>query len=178
VEHGLTGNCTVIPAENYVVQAVTGCNGTWSGTAPYITGIITAPCTVTATFAVIDATAPITTASSVGGTFATSQNIILSCSDTDGSGCAATYYCLGSGCAPTTLYTGPIVIADSQILRFYSVDNSGNGETIRQESYIITNQVAAVPALSLPVSLLLMVGLSGILMWLERKRMTDSKIQP
>ena len=41
----------VINAESgYKINTVTGCNGLWTGTNPYITGPITADCTVEATF--------------------------------------------------------------------------------------------------------------------------------
>ncbi|MEW6570083.1 MAG: LamG-like jellyroll fold domain-containing protein, partial [Nitrospirota bacterium] len=50
VSHGSTTSFTVTPNAGYQTVSVTGCGGTWAGTNPYITGSVTADCTVTATF--------------------------------------------------------------------------------------------------------------------------------
>ena len=55
-----------------------------------------------------------------------------------GSGCQTTYYCMGAGCNPTTVYSGLINISSSTILRFYSKDNANNSESIKTETYTIT----------------------------------------
>ncbi|MBI4690780.1 MAG: chitobiase/beta-hexosaminidase C-terminal domain-containing protein [Nitrospirae bacterium] len=87
-----------------------------------------------------DTTPPTTTASPAGGTYASAQSVILSCNDGGGSGCANTYYCTGTGCTPTTIYTGALNISNSTDLRFYSIDNAGNSETTKTETYIIQSQ--------------------------------------
>ncbi|MEW6570086.1 MAG: alkaline phosphatase [Nitrospirota bacterium] len=53
VKYGNGQSFAVTPNTGYHVVSVTGCEGTWTGTNPYITGLITADCTVTATFAAI-----------------------------------------------------------------------------------------------------------------------------
>jgi streptogramin lyase len=85
----------------------------------------------------IDTTPPTTTASPAGGTHSSAQSVVLPCYDGSGSGCQATYYCFGSGCNPTTLFAGPITISSSDVLRFYSKDNSNNSESVKTETYII-----------------------------------------
>jgi alpha-tubulin suppressor-like RCC1 family protein len=85
----------------------------------------------------VDTSAPVSSASVAGGAYNTSKSVTLSCSDTGGSGCATTYYCLGTGCAPTTLYSSTITIAASTDLRFYSKDTAGNSETVKTITYTI-----------------------------------------
>jgi outer membrane protein assembly factor BamB len=50
VDDGATTAFTVTPAPSYVIESVSGCNGTLEGSV-YTTGAITGDCTVTATFA-------------------------------------------------------------------------------------------------------------------------------
>ncbi|MFA7062347.1 MAG: chitobiase/beta-hexosaminidase C-terminal domain-containing protein, partial [Pedobacter sp.] len=64
-----------------------------------------------------------------------------------GSGCAATYYCLGTGCTPTTLYSGPVNVSASTDIRFFSTDNRGNSETAQTSTFTIASGAAPVPAL-------------------------------
>jgi uncharacterized iron-regulated membrane protein len=94
--------------------------------------------------------------------------------DTGGSGCSATYYCLGSGCSPVTLYTGSISITSDQVLRFRSIDNAGNPEAVLEASYTITSATGggevAVPGMSLLLILVLTLSMSGYLFWNDRKR--------
>jgi len=87
----------------------------------------------------IDVTLPETTPSAPGGTFTTPQDITLNCNDGTGSGCFRTYYCLGTGCSPTAVFsvTSPISITESADLIYYSVDNAGNSEAIQTATYII-----------------------------------------
>jgi len=87
---------------------------------------------------VLDTALPTTTASPGSGTYTSAQNITLSCSDGTGSGCSTTYYCLGSGCSPTTVYIGAIGVTGSTVLRFYSKDNAGNNESVKTETYTIS----------------------------------------
>ena len=86
----------------------------------------------------LDATPPLTTATPSMGNYTSPQGITFSCNDGAGSVCAATYYCLGTGCSPATLYTGDtITIAGSTDLRYYSVDQAGNSEGVKTASYVI-----------------------------------------
>jgi len=84
-----------------------------------------------------DTTAPTTTASPAGGTYSSAQSVTLTCNDGSGSGCKTTYYCLGSGCNPNTIYSGSINISSSIVLRFYSTDNADNSESVKTETYTI-----------------------------------------
>ena len=90
----------------------------------------------TAAYSITMAT-PKTTAAPAGGVFSAAQNVTLSCNDGSGPGCGSTYYCLGSGCTPTTLYSFPVAVTGSQILRFYSKDTAGNSEPVSQASYTL-----------------------------------------
>ncbi len=86
-----------------------------------------------------DSTPPVTTASPVGGSYVSNQQVSLSCDDGSGSGCATTYYTT-DGSDPTTssnVYSGVITITTNITLKFFSVDNDGNTETIKTETYII-----------------------------------------
>jgi hypothetical protein len=85
-----------------------------------------------------DTTPPTTTASPAGGTYNSSQSVTLTCNDGAGSGCDTTYYCLGLGCNPTTVYGGSINISSSTDLRFYSTDNANNTGSVNTETYTIS----------------------------------------
>lgn len=89
---------------------------------------------------VIDLTPPVTTANPLGGSYESAPLVTLSCGDGTGTGCSRTYYCVGANCNPATLYTGPVPINDSAVLRFYSVDNAQNSETIVTRSYVNPTQ--------------------------------------
>ncbi len=91
-----------------------------------------------------DLTPPVTTATPAGGTNTGALDVTLSCSDAGGSGCAATYYCLGTGCTPTTPYVSPITIAATTDLRFYSTDLAGNDEAVATAAYTILPPDATV----------------------------------
>lgn len=84
-----------------------------------------------------ETTPPLTTPSPLMGTYGTAQNVALACLDGAGSGCAATYYCQGSGCTPTNLYSGPVSIATTTTLSFYSTDLDGNSEQVRTYAYTV-----------------------------------------
>lgn len=81
-----------------------------------------------------DKTAPVTSASPEGGTYNAPVQVTLQTNEE-----ASTYYTT-DGSDPTiqsALYTGPIQITDDTILRYFSLDPSGNSETIKQEIYVI-----------------------------------------
>ncbi|NVJ04040.1 chitobiase/beta-hexosaminidase C-terminal domain-containing protein [Myxococcus sp. AM001] len=85
-----------------------------------------------------DRTAPTTTASPAGGNYWSAQSVVLSCTDdAEGSGCAGTYYTV-DGSAPTTSstrYVGPISVAATTTLRYFSLDLAGNVELAKTEQY-------------------------------------------
>jgi len=90
----------------------------------------------------IDTTPPSTTVSVAGGIYPSAQSVTLTCSDAGGTGCASTFYCLGSGCTPNTTFNAPIPISFSTELRFYSGDRAGQIESIKTASYTITDEKA------------------------------------
>ncbi|MFY0571408.1 chitobiase/beta-hexosaminidase C-terminal domain-containing protein [Archangium lansingense] len=87
----------------------------------------------------IDTAAPITTATPAGGLFNVSQSVVLSCNDGTGSGCTATHYTL-DGSTPTTsspTYSAALSITTTTTVKFFSVDQAGNSEAVRTETYNI-----------------------------------------
>ncbi|MEM4598484.1 MAG: chitobiase/beta-hexosaminidase C-terminal domain-containing protein [Candidatus Diapherotrites archaeon] len=91
----------------------------------------------------IDNTAPTTSASAkksddtnytFGEWSKLNVTVTLECSD-ETAGCDKTYYCFGSGCNPTTIYSSPITISSegTTYLRFYSEDNAGNSESVQEK---------------------------------------------
>jgi hypothetical protein len=83
---------------------------------------------------------PLTTATPAGGLLnnQTLTPIVLRCEDA-GAGCAATYYTT-DGTEPTeasSLYNGPIAIAASGVLKYFSIDNVDNREAVRTETYTV-----------------------------------------
>lgn len=83
----------------------------------------------------IDTAAPVTSAT-IGRAAGTTRWVTLQCDDV-GAGCAATYYTL-DGSDPSSQsarYDGPIAVNNSATLRFLSLDQAGNEESIRVESY-------------------------------------------
>ena len=91
-----------------------------------------------------DTNAPQTSASVPGGLYNSPQNVTLTCVD-DGSGCSMTFF-TNDNSEPdenSEEYTGPITISSTATLRFFSIDKSGNQETVKSETYTITiDQVA------------------------------------
>ncbi|NVN92405.1 MAG: hypothetical protein HXX11_17645 [Desulfuromonadales bacterium] len=83
-----------------------------------------------------DATPPTSSVSPAAGAYASSQTINLSC--TDNTACANTYYCWGSSCTPTSLYSVPITI-QANTLRYYSTDTLSNSESVKSSAYTITS---------------------------------------
>jgi hypothetical protein len=93
---------------------------------------------------VIDSTAPTTMASPAGGSYDTALNVTLTCDDGAGTGCQATYYTT-DGSTPTessSVYSSPIRVDRPLTLKFFSVDQQDNTETVRSESYTFTADVA------------------------------------
>lgn len=93
-----------------------------------------------------DTIAPVSSVSLEGGTYTPVHEVELSCADEDGgSGCAVTYYYLitvGGGGAPpavASVYTGPITIAfeGTTELKYFSIDDAGNRESVQTVEYII-----------------------------------------
>ncbi|GEM_PF-3107567 len=102
---------------------------------------------------IIDKNAPITTASSAGGTFNSTQNVTLSCSDGIGTGCDVIYYTLNGatpvpGADGTSVYlSSPITIIMTKTLKFFSKDKAGNNEAVKALNFTI-DKVAPVTTAS------------------------------
>ncbi|MDH4164328.1 MAG: chitobiase/beta-hexosaminidase C-terminal domain-containing protein [Nitrospirota bacterium] len=96
-----------------------------------------------------DAAAPVTTASPAGGSYTAPQNVVLTCLDVAGSGCAETYYSV-DGSEPTqssARYTGPITIDGTATLKFRSIDAAGNLEQrVASEVYSLVAASATLAA--------------------------------
>jgi hypothetical protein len=88
---------------------------------------------------VLDTTPPITAASVPGGIYGAPQSVELFCVD-DSSGCNSTYYTT-NGSTPDTSsprYSGPIPVAQSMTLKFFSIDAASNREAVVSETYAIS----------------------------------------
>ncbi len=118
-----TNTCTVSSGTSYTVAVTISTEGTSYFRYASQDNAGNTQTTVSKTVK-IDTTVPITTVSNIN-----SNNTItstLTCTDTSGSGCSATYYCTDTTntCTPTTLYTIPVVysISDATYIRYYSID--------------------------------------------------------
>ncbi|MEO5334121.1 MAG: chitobiase/beta-hexosaminidase C-terminal domain-containing protein [Magnetococcus sp. YQC-5] len=79
------------------------------------------------------------------GTFSTTQNVTLTCQD-DGSGCSLIYYTL-DGSTPTissTLYSAPIAVSSSKVLKYIAVDKSGLVSDVRTKNFTINTALPTV----------------------------------
>jgi YD repeat-containing protein len=95
---------------------------------------------------VVDAIAPVTTASPAAGTYYSTQSVTLVCSDTGGTGCASIYYTT-DGSTPTTsssVYSAPISISSNTTLKFFTRDLAGNSESPKSETYTIIDSVPGI----------------------------------
>ncbi len=96
-----------------------------------------------------DDQAPVTTASPQGGTYNTSQQVVLTCSDVGGSGCKEIRYTL-NGADPdsnSTLYSSPISIDTNRTFKFRAYDNAtptANVEAVKTAIYTIDTTPPAV----------------------------------
>jgi alpha-tubulin suppressor-like RCC1 family protein len=158
VGYNSSSTCLIAPGLGYkILDVKVGPNGgamsSVGAGASYTIGNITADMTIAATFGanpVSDTTPPLTTASPAGGTYSAAQSITLNCNDSSGSGCNTTYYCLGTGCTPATIYRGAFTILNSTDLRFASTDNAGNAETVRTQTFTMTTAAPTLTATAGP----------------------------
>ena len=80
-----------------------------------------------------DTTPPVTTATPAGGSFSGAVTVALSSNEP-----ATTYYCLGSSCSPTTVYSASLRFTTTTTMRYYSRDSAGNSESVRSQTYTMT----------------------------------------
>jgi hypothetical protein len=81
-----------------------------------------------------DVEPPVTTASPVGGTYGSAQNVTLSVNE------EATIYYTTNGTNPTvssSVYSSPIPIAATTNLKFFAKDTAGNSEVVKTQTYTI-----------------------------------------
>lgn len=77
---------------------------------------------------------PLTTATPAGGTYKNSVSVELKSNKT-----GATYYTT-DGTEPTiqsTKYIQPLILTENTTLKFFTIDNDGNSESVQTETYII-----------------------------------------
>ena len=91
--------------------------------------------TQTYNIAMADTAAPVTSANPVGGTFASPVSVTLTANES-----ASIYYCTGSSCSPTAVYSAPIAIGATTTLRYYAKDATGNTESVKSQTYTINTQ--------------------------------------
>ncbi|MBT2517839.1 VCBS repeat-containing protein [Streptomyces sp. ISL-90] len=94
----------------------------------------TGTATRTFQFAVPDATAPVVSASPVGGTYDAGQQITLTANE------AATIYFTTNGDNPTTAsaqYSAPIALTADFTLRYFAVDTAGNASAPVSQAYVV-----------------------------------------
>ena len=93
---------------------------------------------------IIDAVAPVTTASILSGTYASSLSVALNNNDA-----TASIFFSTDGSVPTvssTKYSAPIFVSKSIKLKYFSVDLAGNKESLKEQDYnIITLTTTASP---------------------------------
>lgn len=92
-----------------------------------------------------DTKAPQTSPSVPGGLYNSPQNVVLTCVD-DESGCSMTFFTTDNSEPDenSEKYTGPITISNTATLRFFSIDNSGNQETVKSVTYTIDQVAPAI----------------------------------
>lgn len=102
--------------------------------------------TYTITVSSTDTTPPATSASPQGGPYSSAQTVTLTC--TDAGDCFRTFY-TSDGSTPSitsTVYSSPIEIPKTTVLKFFSMDSSGNTESVKTQTYLITSTVADTTA--------------------------------
>ncbi|MDA8126942.1 MAG: chitobiase/beta-hexosaminidase C-terminal domain-containing protein [Deltaproteobacteria bacterium] len=87
----------------------------------------------------VDKSAPSSSASTTGGAYATAHSVTLTCSPGSGAACDKIYYTT-DGTTPTTasqVYSGPIYMETTTVLKFFAVDQAGNRDIVRTQTYFI-----------------------------------------
>lgn len=156
-----TGNCPtgfgtnaidVGKVTSYTLNNLTGGQTYYFQIAAYDTSKNVSVCSaqVTKTVAVTaDVTAPITTASPIGGSFAAAQTVILTANEP-----AIIYYTL-DGTTPTTasaIYSAPLSIASTKTLRYFAKDTAGNNEVVKTQTYTINTTTVDATAPTIAVA--------------------------
>ncbi|MFA6027330.1 MAG: right-handed parallel beta-helix repeat-containing protein [Patescibacteria group bacterium] len=159
--------------EHYIASVTVGADNTWSyegaiSGGAYATATLTDSSDNTSSFATavaIDSTAPVSSASPAGGTYTSAQTVTLSVADnTDPS--PIIYYTI-DGTTPTiasSVYASSLTISTDTTIKFFSIDNVDNQESVHTESYVISipeedddtppdeEETVAPPHITYPVS--------------------------
>ena len=153
VNYNCSTSFRITPHTGYRIDSVTGCGGTLSGNT-YTTGLITADCSVTASFAANDSTPPITTASvspSPNGTGWNKSNVTVTLASADnpgGSGVNSITYQMSGAQAvtvPGSAASFTISAEDITTVSYYAQDNAGNVEAVET---LVVNIDKTPPAVS------------------------------
>jgi hypothetical protein len=91
---------------------------------------------------IVDDVPPQTQATPGPGTYPVPQVVTLACTDAH-VGCASTFFALGAG-QPFLQYAGPITVASTTELLYYSTDPAGNAEVVHTAAYVIDTVPPAV----------------------------------
>lgn len=102
--------------------------------------------TKTATFAIVDKTAPVTTIGgiSAGGSYPGSAAFTLSATDV-GAGGVTTYYTIDGGTQQTYSKGVSVTALGAHTLSYWSVDGAGNTETAHNVSFTVTQATTVMP---------------------------------
>ena len=124
---GQTTSFTVTPASGYSVQGVSGCGGVWTGSNPFVTGVLNANCTVSASFS----NSPPTIAVIADATVledAGAQTIVVTIADVETTAAALS---LTSSSSQPTLIANPMISAgaspNQRNLSFAPIANQNGG---------------------------------------------------
>ena len=158
VKDGCGTTFEIVPNTNYHIASVTGCGGTLSGNT-YTTGLITADCFVSASFAINDTTPPITTVSlspSPNGAGWNNTNVTVTLTSADepgGLGVKSITYTLsgaqtGGGSVSGSTASFTISTEGTTVVSYYGQDNAGNIEATKNLGVKIdkTPPVLTVPS--------------------------------
>jgi hypothetical protein len=94
----------------------------------------------------IDTVAPMVTATPAGGTYSSTQSIILTANE------PATIYYTRDGTTPTTsssLYSKPISISSTTTLKYFAKDTAGNSGSIITQTYTINTVDTVAPSIAI-----------------------------
>ncbi len=107
----------------------------------------------------VDKTLPVTSITCNGAACASSWYtanvaIVLSCTDTGGSGCASTYYCVdqSDACTPSTAYSSSFAVSTegTNYVRYYSTDAATNAEAVKSQTVRLDKSAPTVSVSGAP----------------------------
>lgn len=154
---GQTTSFMLTPNIGYHIDSVTGCNGTLNGNL-YTTGPVTADCAVTATFA---NTFVITASTGANGSITPSGTVTVN------AGANGTFTITpNSGYAVSDVLVDGVSMGPVTSYTFTNVE----ANHIISVTFAVIQGAAPVPAMSMPVALLLISLMSAVLYWKGRAK--------